>query len=71
MPSAKVWSSRSPVTPSPLEPRFNSLNRTVSQLLGWRPQTLLDLLLAVAVAGIVVALALIVGAHFHLLSLLF
>ena len=36
-------------------------------LLSWRPTTLLAYLVAVAVAGILVAVALIFGVRFHLL----
>ncbi|MBO0701774.1 MAG: hypothetical protein J2P38_02500 [Candidatus Dormibacteraeota bacterium] len=41
--------------------------RLSRELVTWRPVTLLDHLVAVAVVGIVVALALIVGVKFHIL----
>ncbi len=46
------------------------LKEFLAALLGWRPATLLGYLVAVAVAGIVLALALILGITFHALHLL-
>lgn len=43
------------------------LKEYIAALFLWRPKTVLGYLVAVAVAGIVLALALIVGVKFHLL----
>lgn len=43
------------------------LSRLFAQLLCWRPATLLGYLVAVALVGILLAVALIVGVKFHLL----
>ena len=43
------------------------LKQYIAALFLWRPKTVLGYLVVVAVAGIVLALALIVGVKFHLL----
>ena len=43
------------------------LKEYIAALFLWRPKTVLGYLVVVAVAGIVLALALIVGVKFHLL----
>jgi hypothetical protein len=50
------------------DPSFEErVRKLLDQALQWRPATLLDYLLVVAVLGILIALALIVGLELHLL----